>query len=103
MNVPIGPKQKLKFPGYYGDWGIKQFCQNGGYAVGFATKVEEAQGQGQDDTAMNGLKLQCSGGDFITSALHVLGSWDHAWDSCDSGYTGAKVLVEGKGHGVIYT
>ena len=103
MNVPIGyPKHKLEFPGYYGDWGIQQFCQNGGYAVGFATKVEGAQGNG-DDTAMNGLKLQCSGGDFITSALQVWGSWNHAWNSCDSGYTGAKVRVEGKGQGVIYT
>ena len=102
MNVPIGyPKHKLEFPGYYGDWGIQQFCQNGGYAVGFATKVEGAQGDG-DDTAMNGLKLQCSGGDFIASALQVWGSWNNAWNSCVSGYTGAKVRVEGP-QGVIYT
>ena len=104
MNVPIGyPKHKLEFPGYYGDWGIQQFCQNGGYAVGFATKVEGDQGDGNgDDTAMNGLKLQCSNGDFITSAEQVWGSWNNAWNSCVSGYTGAKVRVEGQ-QGVIYT
>ena len=106
MNVPIGPKQKLKFPGYYGDWGIKQFCQNGGYAVGFATKVEGYQGGGNDgdDTAMNGLALKCSGGGYITSAFGGWGSYDlAAWhNSCDSGYTGARVRVEGQ-QGVIYT
>jgi hypothetical protein len=94
----------LAFPGYWGDWGIKQFCQNGGYAVGFATKVEGYQGGGNDgdDTAMNGLSLQCSVGDFITSAVQKWGSWNNAWNSCVSGYTGAKVRVEGQ-HVVIYT
>merc|ERR1711892_276721 len=86
-------QQRLEFSGYWGDWGPKQFCQNGGYAIGFATKVEGRQGDG-DDTAMNGLKLQCSGRDFITSAVQTWGSWNYAWNSCRSGYTGAKVAVE---------
>ena len=94
-------QQRLEFSGYWGDWGPKQFCQNGGYAIGFATKVEGRQGDG-DDTAMNGLKLQCSGRDFITSAVQTWGSWNYAWNSCRSGYTGAKVAVE-RPQGVIYT
>ena len=94
----------MEFPGDWGDWGNHEFCRNGGYAVGFATKVEGAQGDG-DDTAMNALALQCSGGGYITSAFGGWGSYDlAAWhNSCDSGYTGAKVQVEGQGHGVIYT
>ena len=96
---PCFLEQKLDFPGYWGDWGNREFCQKGGYAVGFGTKVE---GKGGDDTAMNGLKLQCSDGDFITSAVQKWGSWNNAWNSCVSGYTGAKVRVEGQ-QGVIYT
>ena len=95
----------MEFPGDWGDWGNHEFCRNGGYAVGFATKVEGAQGQGQDNTAMNGLKLQCSGGDSITSAHQVWGSWNYAGNAkvnCNLGYTGAKVRVEGP-QGVIYT
>ena len=94
----------LEFPGYWGDWGNSEFCQNGGYAVGFGTKVEETQGNG-DDTAINGLKLQCSGGDSITSALQRWGSWNYAGNAeatCNRGYTGAKVRVQGP-QGVIYT
>ena len=101
MNGPIGyPKQKLEFPGYWGDWGIKEFCQNDGYATGFATQVE---GTDDDETAMNGLYLDCSGGDYITSARGGWGSWNYAQlsNSCVSGYTGAKVRVEGPQ--VIYT
>ena len=86
----------LEFPGYWGDWGNREFCQNDEYAVGFATKVEGDQGD-EDDTAMNGLKLQCSNGDFITSAEQVWGSWNHTSNSCFSGYTGAKVRVEEQG------
>ena len=91
----------MEFPGRWGDWGNLEFCTNGGYAVGFATKVEGKQGGG-DDTAMNGLKLQCSNGDFITSAEQKWGSWSFvAWNSCPGGYTDAKVRVEAP-QGVLY-
>ena len=92
----------MEFPGYWGVWGSEEFCKNHGYAVGFATKVEGKQGGG-DDTAMNGLKLQCSDGDFLNSEyFQKWGSWDNAWNSCPSGFTGANVRIEGK-QGVIYT
>lgn len=50
----------------WGEWGPVAYCPNGEAAVAFQLKTEGAQGDG-DDTALNGVSLQCSGGQWITS------------------------------------
>jgi hypothetical protein len=51
---------------FWGDWGDIHYCPNNGWAVGFALKTESPQGSG-DDTALNGISLLCSGGEWISS------------------------------------
>ena len=44
----------------WGRWGEARFCPEGTYVSGFSLKVEGHQGQ-SDDTALNNIKLSCSG------------------------------------------
>lgn len=42
--------------GYWGPWSATYYCNVGSYACGFRSRFE---GQGGDDTAMNGFRLSC--------------------------------------------
>lgn len=43
----------------FGDWSAWQECPAGHYVFGFQNRIESRLGDGKDDTAMNGIKLNC--------------------------------------------
>ena len=53
---------------FWGDWGQVDNCPNGEWAVGFSLKIETPIGPSDDDTALNGIALKCSGGKWIYSS-----------------------------------
>eukprot|EP00727_Mastigamoeba_balamuthi_P010593 m51a1_g6156 hypothetical protein (478) ;mRNA; r:316673-318476 len=83
--------------GQWGDWGGLDSCPGGRFTVGFVTKSEAGQGKG-DDTALNGVRLICDGGDAQSGPTSLVGPWG-TWDEpvfCPTGYYvgGLQVLVE---------
>ncbi|XP_053116810.1 vitelline membrane outer layer protein 1-like [Hemicordylus capensis] len=68
--------------GTAGEWGRREFCPFG-YADGFSVKLETHQGflPGQDDTALNGIRLHCAQGGNVTSSVGRWGTWSHS-QSC---------------------
>lgn len=85
----------------WGDWGTYEVCSNGTFAQGFQLKVEESQGCGTDDSALNGIRLYCrkpndflSLAQIISSSVGQYGSWKHVF-LCFPGYiTGFGLRVE---------
>ncbi|XP_062983804.1 vitelline membrane outer layer protein 1-like [Elgaria multicarinata webbii] len=67
---------KVQNGGPWGHWGRKVFCPNGA-ASGFVLKVEPYQGaeKWKDDTSLNGIRLLCKEGSFISSAVGKWGAW----------------------------
>merc|ERR1711971_789871 len=44
---------------HWGDWGDKSFCPDNSWAQGYQLKVESDQGGLDDDTALDGVRLEC--------------------------------------------
>jgi hypothetical protein len=73
---------------------IVSFCEKGVMAIGYNTKVEEPQGEG-DDTALNSIKLICANGKEILAGEGNWGQWGNN-AICPSGkyLNGFKLKVE---------
>ncbi|KAK7143012.1 hypothetical protein R3I93_014235 [Phoxinus phoxinus] len=95
LTVPNG--------GTWGLWGGESMCPAGTYAAGFSLKVEP-YGFFDDDTALNGIRLDCVDRSKDSSNLHVyasiesdVGGWGK-WvrkQTCPSGYlTSFQLRVE---------
>ncbi|XP_060936556.1 vitelline membrane outer layer protein 1 homolog [Limanda limanda] len=56
----------------WGTWRWPEMCPDQFFAIGFSTRVESKQGDG-DDTAMNGIRLIC-GKDGNHNSIHTVES-----------------------------
>lgn len=67
--------------GNWGTWQGMKMCPRGTYIVGARVRFEDRQGSGGDDTALNGLQIDCRDkyqtktGKKITVALGYWGEW----------------------------
>jgi len=85
----------ISYDGLWGEWGNTEYCggrANNGFAVGFKTRVESQQGDG-DDTALNSICLMCSGGKTICSKTGFWGNWYES-GSCSGGFTGFNMRFQ---------
>lgn len=71
----------------YGSWGKWETCPDGTYVKGFRLKVEEKQGDLEDDTAMNGVRLYCAAIDKPLNLSVRVSSYVAPWGKW-------KVLIE---------
>jgi hypothetical protein len=77
--------------GAWGTWGVSQFCVPGEFAYGLRTRIESAQGRG-DDTALNTIQLLCRPEtssstpetEIISSKEGFWGDWS-SWSKCATG------------------
>ena len=60
--------------GYWGNWGARQTCPSGEYVYGFQLKSQKDQDI-YDESALNGIKLLCTGGGSVTSKIGPFGQW----------------------------
>ncbi|CAL4150622.1 unnamed protein product [Meganyctiphanes norvegica] len=75
---------------HWGFWGETQVCENGSYVYGLELKVEEDQGNFNDDSALNEIKLFCRSteGDHtgeVTSSVGEKGIYTGAYH-CPGGF-----------------
>ena len=82
--------------GNWGNWGNAVFCPRGQYVIGFQTKLESRQGGG-DDTALNGIRVRCSGQSMISSSEGPWGNWGE-WSYCpnEKKVLGFQIKVESR-------
>ncbi|CAC5419012.1 Vitelline membrane outer layer protein 1,Vitelline membrane outer layer protein 1 homolog [Mytilus coruscus] len=70
----------------YGNWGRKEYCALGHFAIGYSMKIEASQGSFRDDTALNAIRLQCGkphwtgSRDYGNTVIGVEGPWG-GWTS----------------------
>merc|ERR1712243_393435 len=78
----------IEFPGNWGNWGKEEFCPDGDYVFGIRLKVEPHR-RSFDDTALNGIELECrhlystATTKTIHSSVGPWGNW-YGWEKCSS-------------------
>jgi hypothetical protein len=101
--IPITPyievHETIEFGGPFGGWGSKEVCPKDTWVMGVALLIEADQ-RGDDDTALNGIRLKCGTRvrdqviKEITSSTGPWGGWEDA-GLCYQGYViGAKLRIE---------
>ena len=66
----------------WGVWSSYVRCPLGKKVTGFRLKVEEEQGQGSDNTALNGIQFNCQGDTTSGKMGFRLGTWT-SWKTCN--------------------
>ena len=67
----------LAHSGFSGQWGDFRECPIGEHVIGVQLRIEQGQGRG-DDTALNAIRLRCTGGKVLMSRENPYGDWG-AW------------------------
>merc|ERR1712156_583816 len=83
--------------GYWGDWSDRAMCPEGQYVTGGNVRYEfPIDG---DDTALNGLQIQCGGSTWHTVHNGYWGSWigERTFSKPGWAVTSARVRVESEG------
>ena len=62
------------FP-YPGRWGELRECPFGEHVIGVQLRIQPDQGEGRDDTALNAIRLRCTGGKILKSRENPWGDW----------------------------
>ena len=71
MTSFIAPLAHSGFPGQWGDF---RECPSGEHVIGVQLRIERGQGRG-DDTALNAIRLRCTGGAVMKSREGPYGDW----------------------------
>jgi len=93
MDRSYRTTKTLRYEGLWGGWGNMEYCPLKGHAISFSQKVEQPQGGGTDDTALNSICLQCSNGGQVCSRQGSSGVWSKSV-TCQTGYVGADFKFE---------
>ncbi|MDM8557525.1 Calx-beta domain-containing protein [Candidatus Parabeggiatoa sp. HSG14] len=102
LIMPSLQAYTFMYAGQWGDWGAWDNCPTGSFAGGYAMKVEADRG-GDDDTAVNGIRLDCYKRDGtsmgnITSTVGGWGTWNSSVRCTSSTFmTGSKRSFETDG------
>jgi len=97
----------IEFPGIWGNWGGEDLCPDGDFVFGIRLKVEP-HSNSIDDTAINGIELECrhlnstKTTKTIHSSIGPSGYW-FGWEKCSSSdgpVTGFQVRFENHASGI---
>ena len=91
----------LVWQGKWGNWENLKACPQNYYVCGLQTRMEKDQGFYSDDTALNGMKMQCCQKSSTTSKTNVTISEGYYRNLCDQGFLLYNFLVYNLDHNCV--